>query len=368
MFARPRRGRRDPAAARARRDRRHTSPSPWSAAPPPCVGSGARRHRRRDRQRVVAPGAARRARRPPLRHGEGRDRGADATRPSRVAPRRNRRLLRCERGERGRVAVDHGPDGIRCNAVALGSIRTARYDDMLAGHGPRSRPPASRRRWRCCTRWAGQAPRGGGSVVARLLSDERAPHRRRRAGGRRPAAAGAIPRSLTRPGSTAVGGRCGVTGRRSSAEHQHRLRARHERLRPDLLEHLLEVLHVGGHDPQQRVRLPRDRARVDHLGEPGDRRADRLRRRAAPAVQLDVALDRPAQRPGLQPDGEPGDGPARPQPVHAALDRRGVSPTRAPMSAKLRRASSTSSVMISRRSGSRRTRPISPSATVVDAQ
>jgi NAD(P)-dependent dehydrogenase (short-subunit alcohol dehydrogenase family) len=28
--------------------------------------------------------------------------------------------------------VDHGPDGIRVNAVALGSIRTARYDEMLA--------------------------------------------------------------------------------------------------------------------------------------------------------------------------------------------------------------------------------------------
>jgi NAD(P)-dependent dehydrogenase (short-subunit alcohol dehydrogenase family) len=31
------------------------------------------------------------------------------------------------------AAVDHGPDGIRVNAVALGSIRTARYDDQLAG-------------------------------------------------------------------------------------------------------------------------------------------------------------------------------------------------------------------------------------------
>ena len=30
------------------------------------------------------------------------------------------------------AAVDHGPDGIRVNAVALGSIRTARYDRLLA--------------------------------------------------------------------------------------------------------------------------------------------------------------------------------------------------------------------------------------------
>ena len=29
------------------------------------------------------------------------------------------------------VAVDYGPDGIRCNAVALGSIRTDRYDELL---------------------------------------------------------------------------------------------------------------------------------------------------------------------------------------------------------------------------------------------
>lgn len=29
------------------------------------------------------------------------------------------------------LAVDHGPDGIRVNAVALGSVRTARYDDHL---------------------------------------------------------------------------------------------------------------------------------------------------------------------------------------------------------------------------------------------
>lgn len=30
------------------------------------------------------------------------------------------------------LAVDHGPDGIRTKAVALGSIRTARYDDYRA--------------------------------------------------------------------------------------------------------------------------------------------------------------------------------------------------------------------------------------------
>lgn len=32
------------------------------------------------------------------------------------------------------LAVDHGPQGIRVNAVALGSIRTERYDAYLAAH------------------------------------------------------------------------------------------------------------------------------------------------------------------------------------------------------------------------------------------
>jgi NAD(P)-dependent dehydrogenase (short-subunit alcohol dehydrogenase family) len=32
------------------------------------------------------------------------------------------------------VAVDHGPDGIRANAVALGSISTARYEEYRAEH------------------------------------------------------------------------------------------------------------------------------------------------------------------------------------------------------------------------------------------
>lgn len=30
------------------------------------------------------------------------------------------------------VAIDHGPQGVRCNAVALGSITTARYEELLA--------------------------------------------------------------------------------------------------------------------------------------------------------------------------------------------------------------------------------------------
>jgi NAD(P)-dependent dehydrogenase (short-subunit alcohol dehydrogenase family) len=30
------------------------------------------------------------------------------------------------------VAIDHGPQGVRCNAVALGSITTPRYEELLA--------------------------------------------------------------------------------------------------------------------------------------------------------------------------------------------------------------------------------------------
>ena len=32
------------------------------------------------------------------------------------------------------MAVDHGPDGIRANAVALGSISTARFEEYRAAH------------------------------------------------------------------------------------------------------------------------------------------------------------------------------------------------------------------------------------------
>jgi NAD(P)-dependent dehydrogenase (short-subunit alcohol dehydrogenase family) len=34
------------------------------------------------------------------------------------------------------AAVDHGPAGIRVNALVLGSIRTERYDDYLRQQGP----------------------------------------------------------------------------------------------------------------------------------------------------------------------------------------------------------------------------------------
>jgi len=36
------------------------------------------------------------------------------------------------------VAVDHGPQGVRCNAVALGSITTERYEDFLSENPARA--------------------------------------------------------------------------------------------------------------------------------------------------------------------------------------------------------------------------------------
>lgn len=37
------------------------------------------------------------------------------------------------------IAVDHGPEGIRCTAVALGSVTTERYEGYLAGLAPARR-------------------------------------------------------------------------------------------------------------------------------------------------------------------------------------------------------------------------------------
>ena len=75
--------------------------------------------------------------------------------------------------------------------------------------------------------------------------------------------------------------------------------------------------------------------------------ADGRGRRAGAAVQLDVALDRPAQRARVEAHGEPGDRAVGPHPVDAALHRRRRETHRPPMSAKLRRASSTSMPTIS---------------------
>ena len=118
-------------------------------------------------------------------------------------------------------------------------------------------------------------------------------------------------------------GACGCAGSpQQRAEHQHRLRAHDERRRADLLQHLLEVPHVGGEDAQHGVRLAGDRARLDHLGEAPQCVADGRGRGARAAEQLDVALDGPAQRPRVEAHGEAGDGPVGAHPVDPPLHRR----------------------------------------------
>jgi NAD(P)-dependent dehydrogenase (short-subunit alcohol dehydrogenase family) len=69
------------------------------------------------------------------------------------------------------LAVDHGPDGIRANAVALGSVRTDRYDGYLASlSGPaRDRVVADMTRLHPLGRVA--EAREVADVVAFLLSD-----------------------------------------------------------------------------------------------------------------------------------------------------------------------------------------------------
>lgn len=64
------------------------------------------------------------------------------------------------------VAVDHGPDGIRTNAVALGSVTTARYEEYRQGHPGVDRQMAA-------LHPLGRVGTGGevAEVVAFLLSD-----------------------------------------------------------------------------------------------------------------------------------------------------------------------------------------------------
>ena len=84
------------------------------------------------------------------------------------------------------LAVDAGPEGIRVNAVALGSIATARYDALLDQAGPTS-PPGSGPRCAAAPARQGRHGDGGGR------------------GGGVPAVAGRVVRQ-----------RCGDPGRRRS--------------------------------------------------------------------------------------------------------------------------------------------------------
>jgi NAD(P)-dependent dehydrogenase (short-subunit alcohol dehydrogenase family) len=66
------------------------------------------------------------------------------------------------------LAVDHGPDGIRVNAVALGSITTERYEALLAEQGDR----LTREMRRLHPLGRVGLPEEVAAVVAHLLSGE----------------------------------------------------------------------------------------------------------------------------------------------------------------------------------------------------
>lgn len=70
------------------------------------------------------------------------------------------------------LAVDHGRDGIRVNAVALGSVRTARYDALLAGMDPDAAARVEQEMARLHPLGRVGRPEEVAAVVAHLLSDD----------------------------------------------------------------------------------------------------------------------------------------------------------------------------------------------------
>lgn len=69
------------------------------------------------------------------------------------------------------LAVDHGPDGIRVNAVALGSIWTERYASFLDAQSPRARAGTEREMARLHPLGRVGRPEEVAEVIAFLLSD-----------------------------------------------------------------------------------------------------------------------------------------------------------------------------------------------------
>lgn len=69
------------------------------------------------------------------------------------------------------VAVDHGPEGIRCNAVALGSVTTERYERLLATLDDADRTAVADQMRRLHPLGRVGTPREVAQVVRFLLSD-----------------------------------------------------------------------------------------------------------------------------------------------------------------------------------------------------
>jgi NAD(P)-dependent dehydrogenase (short-subunit alcohol dehydrogenase family) len=72
------------------------------------------------------------------------------------------------------LAVDHGPDGIRVNAVALGSITTARYEALLTEQPPDDAEGTRQQMSRLHPLGRVGLPEEVADVVAYLLSDRAA--------------------------------------------------------------------------------------------------------------------------------------------------------------------------------------------------
>jgi NAD(P)-dependent dehydrogenase (short-subunit alcohol dehydrogenase family) len=70
------------------------------------------------------------------------------------------------------LAVDHGHHGVRANAVALGSIRTERYDAFLAGQEPEAAARTEREMRLLHPLGRVGRPEEVAAVVAHLLSDD----------------------------------------------------------------------------------------------------------------------------------------------------------------------------------------------------
>jgi NAD(P)-dependent dehydrogenase (short-subunit alcohol dehydrogenase family) len=70
------------------------------------------------------------------------------------------------------TAVEYGPAGVRANTVALGSIETARYTEMLAGLGPDAAAEVREQMRRLHPVGRVGRPEEVAAVVAHLLSDE----------------------------------------------------------------------------------------------------------------------------------------------------------------------------------------------------
>ena len=69
------------------------------------------------------------------------------------------------------LAVDYGPAGIRVNAVALGSIVTARYEEYLREQGPAGAARTERLMARLHPLGRPGLPQEAAAVIAHLLSD-----------------------------------------------------------------------------------------------------------------------------------------------------------------------------------------------------